>query len=88
MCETAPKLSFPCSYPIKILGENNPDLRKQTVTVLTKHSSTFDDQLTTIRQSKQGRWQSITVIIQATGESQIKGIYDDLRTNPLVRMVL
>ena len=88
MCETAPKLEFPCSYPIKVLGENNPDLRKQIVSVLTKHSSTFDDQLTTVRQSKQGRWQSITVIIQATGESQIKAIYDDLSANPLVRMVL
>ncbi|MAJ86549.1 MAG: DUF493 domain-containing protein [Cellvibrionales bacterium TMED148] len=88
MCETAPKLEFPCSYPIKILGENNPDLRKQIISVMTKHSSTFDDQFTKIRQSKRGRWQSITVIIQATGESQIKGIYDDLRANPLVRMVL
>ena len=88
MRETAPLLEFPCPYPIKILGERNPDLRKQIVSVIKKHSSTFDDQLTKIRQSRRGRWQSITIVLHATGEHQIKAIYDDLSHNPLVRMVL
>ena len=88
MRESAPQLEFPCSYPIKILGESNPDLRKQIGLVMAKHSPNFDDQLTTVRQSSQGRWQSITVTFQATNAAHIKAIYDDLRANPLVRMVL
>ena len=55
---------------------------------MAKHSPNFDDQLTTVRQSSQGRWQSITVTFQAMNASHIKAIYDDLRANPLVRMVL
>jgi len=41
-----------------------------------------------VRESAQGRYQSITVTINATGKEQLQAIFTDLKRSETVKMVL
>ena len=86
--ETAPKIEFPCDYPIKILGEAHAELRAHVLTVMDTHAPGFDRTKISIRDSSKGRWQSMTVVIIATGKPQIDAIFASLKTSSRVKMVL
>ena len=86
--QTIPKIEFPCDYPIKVLGEANAELRAHVLTVMETHASGFDHTTITIRDSSKGRWQAMTVVITATGRSQLEAIFAALKTSSRVKMVL
>ncbi len=85
----AVKITFPCEgYPIKVMGEAGAGLREFVLTVMERHAPGFDLSKVTVRDSRNGRFQSLTVFITATGEPQLKSIFADLKTSSLIRMVL
>jgi putative lipoic acid-binding regulatory protein len=86
--EQAPKIEFPCDYPIKVLGEAHPDLHAHILQVMDLHAPGFDRRKIAIRDSSKGRWQSMTVVIRATGKSQLDSIFADLKVSSRVKMVL
>lgn len=84
-----PKIEFPCpDYPIKVMGTSGTDLHNLVVEVFTRHAADFDAQCISVRDSSKGTFQSLTVTIEATGEAQLRAIFDDLKISPLVKMVL
>lgn len=86
---TPPKIAFPCeNYPIKIVGEAAPDYREVVLEVVEVHAPGFDRETAEVRDSRNGRFRSVTVRITATGEPQLKAMFEDLKQHPLVRMVL
>ena len=85
----APKIEFPCEdYPIKVMGESSAAYREAVLNIMEKHASGFDATKVTVRDSRNGKYQSLTVFICATGEPQLKAIFEDLKTLPATRMVL
>jgi putative lipoic acid-binding regulatory protein len=52
------------------------------------HAPGFDRSQITVRDSSKGKWQSITVVITATGKPQLVAIFEDLKTSSRVKMVL
>lgn len=88
MSTEAPKIEFPCAYPIKVMGEAHSELEQQVIDVLAHNNVGFDRRLMSTRNSRRGRWRSITVMIQATGEPQLKAIFEGLKSCSRVRMVL
>ena len=84
----APKIEFPCDYPIKVLGKAGQELHTLVIDVMESHAPGFDQTKITVRDSRKGSYQAITVTITATGEAQLVDIFSDLKTNPLVHMVL
>lgn len=88
MSEDAPKIEFPCDYPIKILGEAHPELHAHILHVMDIHAPGFDRSKITIRDSSKGSWQSMTVVITATGKPQLETIFADLKGSSRVKMVL
>ena len=52
------------------------------------HAPGFDQKNMTIRDSSKGSWQSITVVITATGKPQLEVIFAALKTSARVKMVL
>ena len=52
------------------------------------HAPGFDRSKIAIRDSSKGKWQSITVVIKATGKPQLEEIFADLKISPRVKMVL
>ena len=84
----APKIEFPCEYPVKVLGKAGSELHALVVDVMACHAPGFDQASITVRDSRNGNFQAITVTIIATGESQLQALFDDLKVSPLVQMVL
>lgn len=83
-----PQIEFPCQYPIKVLGDASPELREHILRVLNAHAPGFQESAITTRESSKGKWQSITVVITATGKPQLDAIFADLKTSAKVKMVL
>ena len=83
-----PKIEYPCDYPIKVLGDSGIDLYTLVMTVMESYSPGFNKSKTTVKDSKNGTYQAITVTITATGTEQIQSLFDDLKVNPLVKIVL
>ena len=85
----APKIEFPCpNYPIKVLGDKSEPYKLAVLEVMEKHAPGFDRAKVTERDSRNGRFQSITVFIEATGVPQLEAIFEDLKQLPATKMVL
>ena len=84
----APKIEFPCDYPIKVMGYAGDELNSHVLSVMTVHAPGFDASEVTVRDSRNGKFQSITITITATGHEQLQAIFEDLKTCDRVQMVL
>jgi uncharacterized protein len=84
-----PKIEFPCpNYPVKIMGDAGQALHDLVAEVMARHVADFRPEQVSVRDSAKGNFQSLTVMITATGEDQLQAIFQDLKQNPIVRMVL
>lgn len=86
--QQAPQIEFPCDYPIKVMGEAHAELHHHVLQVMERHAPGFDHSKITVRDSSKGKWQSITLVITATGKPQLEAIFADLKTSRRVKMVL
>jgi len=85
----APKIEFPCEdYLIKIMGVAGGGFREAALNIIEKHAPGFDASRVKVKPSSAGKYESITVYITATGEPQLKAIFEDLKRLPEMRMVL
>ncbi len=83
------RIEFPCpDYPVKIVGEAAPDYQQRVLDVVAIHAPDFDRAQAAVKDSKNGRYCSVSVRITATGEPQLKALFEDLKQIPQVRMVL
>ncbi|MDN3523753.1 DUF493 domain-containing protein [Halomonas sabkhae] len=83
-----PKITFPCDYPIKVVGdavEGFVDMVRETV---SRHDPSFDPQRIEVIDSRNGRFQSVRFSIRATGEEQLKALFHELKASGLVHMVV
>ena len=87
MSET-PKIEFPCEYPIKIIGERNPNAMAEIISIVRKHAPEVTPDQVNIRQSRNGNFESLRVTIVATDESQLESLHTELVALPSVRLVL
>jgi len=85
----APKIEFPCErYPIKVIGEAGEDFAALVVEVIQRHAPDLDSSTLTLRDSRNGRYLAVQVLITATGVEQLQAIHLDLRATGRVHMVL
>lgn len=85
--QDVPKIEFPCDYPIRVLGIAAPDYQDFVVDVVKKHDPEFAGHVE-IKESRTGKFQSVVVVIRATGEPQLKALYEELKASGRVHMVL
>jgi putative lipoic acid-binding regulatory protein len=86
--EPPPRIEFPCDYPVKVLGRSVPEFRLRILQVFDLHAPGFDHALITTNTSSKGTFNSMTVVITATGEPQLKALHLDLLDTGLVQMVI
>lgn len=87
--QAPPKIAFPCeNYPIKTMGTSGADFIQAVLNVMHKHAPGFDSAKVKVKDSAKGTFQSCTVYITATGEPQLKAIFEDLKAHPNTKMVL
>lgn len=84
----APKIEFPCDYPIKVLGRSSDDFKSVVLEVFERHAPGFDQSTVAVRASRKGTFSSLTVTITATGRDQLDALHRDLLATGHVNMVL
>jgi len=80
--------SFPCSFPIKVMGRTQEGFAQTIVTVVRRHAPDFDPATLEMRASRAGRYLSLTCTVNATSREQLDNLYRDLSSHPMVSMVL
>lgn len=85
--QSVPKITFPCDYPIRVMGAAAPDFKDFVVNIVKKHDPSFDGK-TTVKTSRTGKYLSVYIVITATGEKQLKSLHDELKLSGRVQMVL
>jgi len=83
-----PKIEFPCDYPIKVIGDFHVNFTDEILDIVRQYDSSVAREKVKERPSSKGNYQSITIPFRATGESQLKQLFADLKKVPSVRMVL
>lgn len=86
--EDAPRIEFPCAYPIKVLGRAHDEFESVILEVMRRHAPDFDSETITLRGSRKGRFVALTVTITATGPEQLDALHRDLLETGMVQMVL
>ena len=86
--QEAPKITFPCLYPIKIIGKAVGDFQESVLEVIERHTGTITSDLIKVQSSRKQNYLSVTVTIAATGEGQLQNIFQDLKKIESVKMVL
>ncbi|HUG77413.1 MAG TPA: DUF493 domain-containing protein [Burkholderiales bacterium] len=82
------QLAFPCAFPIKVMGRKQPGFAQAVTGIVVKHAPDFDPATVEMRPSRQGRYLSVTCVLQATSREQLDALYQELCDHPAVVMVL
>lgn len=83
-----PKIEFPCSYPIKVMGIASEDFQQDILAVVRRHAPEVGQEHVKVRPSNKGNYLAITVTIEATGTAQLSVLFEDLKAHSSVKMVL
>jgi putative lipoic acid-binding regulatory protein len=84
-----PKIEFPCErYPIKVIGDSGEGFADLVVDIILRHAPDLDAATLVVRDSRNGRFLSVQVLITATSVEQLQSIHVDLRATGRVHMVL
>ena len=81
-------LTFPCSFPIKVMGRDEPGFRDVAVGLVEQHAGPIDDANVRTAPSSKGNFISVTVTITATSQQQLDAIYEDLTSHEQIMVAL
>ena len=81
-------LTFPCVFPIKVMGRRQDEFAQVITDIVLKHAPDFHPETIEMRSSKQARYLSLTVTINAKSREQLDALYSELSKHPMVTMVL
>lgn len=81
-------MEFPCDFPLKIIGKNNPTFLLEITAIIRMHYPLTQDSAIKSQLSEQGNYQSITAIIYVMDQLTLDALYQDLVRHPDIQMVL
>ncbi|MEH6388214.1 MAG: DUF493 family protein [Pseudomonas profundi] len=84
----APRIEFPCQYPIKVIGAAGDGFVELVSEIVERHAPGLDRNAIDVRDSKNGRFVSIRMVITATGPDQLEALNAELKASGRVQMVL
>jgi len=86
--DDAPKIEFPCAYPVRIMGDAHDSFVDDVFAIMLKHAPEIQRQHVKTRPSSKGTFVSVHIVIQATGEQQLIDIHAELKSYSSVKMVI
>jgi putative lipoic acid-binding regulatory protein len=81
-------MTFPCSFPIKLMGRETAIFRQTARTLVEKHTGPLDDDAIESSLSRNGRFVSVTITVVAESREQLDNIYRDATAHDDVIMAL
>ncbi|WP_249975374.1 HP0495 family protein [Vreelandella olivaria] len=82
------QITFPCDYPLKVVGDAADDFAACVCGIINKHAPGVDETAIQVVDSRNGRFQSVRVTIRATGEEQLRQLFEELKATGRVHMVV
>ena len=86
--KTESLLTFPCVFPIKIMGRREAGFAQAISEMVLRHAPDFHPDTMEMRISKNGRYISLTVNLNAKSREQLDALYSEISAHPLVLMAL
>jgi len=88
MTEETKLLTFPCDFPIKIMGNLTASFKDEIVAIAHKHYPDLKDEQFRTNTSKNGNFLAISVTVHALDQASLDALYQDLSKHPDIKMVL
>ena len=83
-----PPLTFPCQFPIKVMGVNSDTFESEIFMIANKHVSDLGEAAIKSTPSRSANYLSVTVTITAQSREQLDNLYRAFNKHPYVKMVL
>jgi putative lipoic acid-binding regulatory protein len=81
-------MEFPRVFPVKVMGANQEDFESLVLSIIQKHADVAEEEGMVSRLSRNGRFISLTVRINAESQEQLDNIYRELSAHERVLMML
>ncbi len=81
-------LDFPCNFPIKMMGREQPEFRDAAVALIERHTGKIRSDAIRTALSRNGNFLSITITIKAQNQQQLDDIYSDLSEHEEILVAL
>lgn len=81
-------IEFPCAFPIKVMGRDQPGFQSQIATLVQELVPDFDPQTITAKPSSKGSYLGLTVTVTVVSQAQLDNIYRALHGHEMVAVVL
>lgn len=86
--QDAKGFEFPCDYQIKAMGHDDGRFRETVIEIISQHCDRIDHETIACRASRNGKYLSVSVTIEAQSRAQLDAIYDALTAHDKVLMRL
>ena len=81
-------LTFPCEFPIKVMGRASENFEADVVAIVRKHAPDLTETAISNRPSGNDNYIAITLTVNATSKEQLDNIYLELNGHESVVMML
>ncbi len=81
-------MTYPCRFRVRAMGLDQDDFDALVVEIIRRHCPDIHEGAVSIRPSKNGKYISVSVDIEAQSREHLDAIYDDLTAHDRVLMRL
>ena len=81
-------LTFPCVYPVKAMGANTEKFKQEMLFIAQKHFEEVTESHVRTNQSKTGKYQSVTIHVEATSRAQLEALFLEIKAHIDVKWML
>ncbi len=81
-------LEFPCDFPIKMMGRDEPEFRETAIALIERHAGEIPSDAIRTTVSRKGNFLSITITIKAKSQQQLDDIYRELTEHDEILVAL
>jgi putative lipoic acid-binding regulatory protein len=82
------ELEYPISFPIKVIGLDEPDFEEFTVEIVRKHVPDLLEENIISRLSNGNKYRSVSIQFIAESRAQVDALYAELGSHKRVLMIL
>ena len=81
-------ISYPCDFPIKVMGPNHPEFVDAMCFVARQFDGDWRTESLETRESKGGKYLGLTLTVHMHNREQLDELYRTLSSHPMVKVVL
>lgn len=88
MTDNPSLISFPCDFPIKIIGLKTDTFKAEISKIVCKHFPQTQAEQIICKDSQKGNYLAITATVHAVDQASLDKLYQELTQHPSIKMVL